>query len=456
MSPGRILISGTGSGVGKTLVGTAIMAELSKRMRVQPFKVGPDFIDPMYHRLVTGRHSRNLDGFMMPHASILDHFQRVSEDADISIVEGVRGLFEGLDWDTEVGSTAEMAKILKAPVILMVNARSLTRSAAALVNGFKSFDPEVNLAGVLLNNVSGPQHKRKAVQAIENFTGTEVLGVISKDASYNLPSRHLGLNTVMDRGDIGGFLELTEKMLDDVDLDRIMEIASDAPPLSLLDRHENPEQTGSGLRAAIPLDHSYCFYYPENIESLSERGVKIIHYRPTDGDPLPEADIHYLGGGYPELHAQELSSNDDFLQGLRNASADGKLVIGECGGLMTLCDNIVDIHGQMHEMVGIFAADAVMTPRRQGLSYVQASVNTNNPIFPVGGLRSHEFHYSSVSLKKEARFCYDVQRGTGIVRGKDGITVARTIGTYMHQHAISYPGWGDGLIAAVLDTNKSF
>ena len=123
---------------------------------------------------------------------------------------------------------------------------------------------------------------------------------------------------------------------------------------------------------------------------------------------------------------------------------------------MTVCDNIVDIHGQMHEMVGIFAADAVMTPRRQGLSYVQASVNTNNPIFPVGGLRSHEFHYSSVSLKKEARFCYDVQRGTGIVRGKDGITVARTIGTYMHQHAISYPGWGDGLIAAVLDTNKSF
>ena len=221
MNPGRILISGTGSGVGKTLVGTAIMAELSKRMRVQPFKVGPDFIDPMYHRLVTGRNSRNLDGFMMSQTSILDHFQRVSEDADICIVEGVRGLYEGLDWDTEVGSTAEMAKILKAPVILMVNARSLTRSAAALVNGFKSFDPEVNLAGVLLNNVSGPQHKRKAVQAIENFTGTEVLGVICKNASYHLPSRHLGLNTVMDRGDIGGFLELTEKMLDDVDLDRI-------------------------------------------------------------------------------------------------------------------------------------------------------------------------------------------------------------------------------------------
>ncbi len=438
----RIVLAGAGSGVGKTTVATGLMRRLSRRKKVQGFKVGPDFIDPMFHTAATGRPSRNLDSFMLEPEALNNLFGWSTADADIAVVEGVRGLYDGLTATGETGSTAEIAKMLGAPVILVVNARSLAKSAAAVVLGFKMLDPEVRIAGVILNQVSGPKHRDKAIEAVESLAGVEVVGAIGR--GEKVPERHLGL--ILKDSERTRTMDLMESMTQDIDIERILEIASEADGRHFKQASPFVHRPPSGVRIAVPRDRAYCFYYPENIEALTAAGAEVVPFCPTDGDDLPNCDAVYLGGGYPEEHAAALAANRGFMDGLRTLSHDG-VVYGECGGLMTMCSS-VRAYGEEHSMSGIFPSTAVLTDERHGPSYVRATGTADNFLLPGQAVRGHEFHYSHLEPMPDGRFGFAVERGAGIGRGFDGITIRRTMGTYMHLHALSCPGWAPALVSA--------
>ncbi len=430
-----VIIAGTGSGAGKTSITTGLLSRLSKDMKVQAFKVGPDFIDPMYHSLATGRPARNLDTFMMSKDTVKNLVGYASEGADICIVEGVRGLHEGLSGTSDECSTAEMAKLLGFPVILVVNARSITRSAAAMINGFKSLDPDVNIAGVIFNNVSNSQHERKLIEATEKYTDAEIVGMVRRDTKNTIGERHLGLKTINENGKKD--IEPLEGMVSEIDTDRLLAIAESSEyeyectnPFTVHD---------SGLKAAVPMDDAYCFYYRENIECMRAAGMDVRTFSPLAGDSLPDADFYYLGGGYPELFLKELSENRDYMDGLKTASDDGKMILGECGGLMSLCASIEDKSGK-YRMSGVFDAESKMSGRH-GPTYVIADTTDHNPLFPKMTVRGHEFHYSEVLPKTNYHYGYSMNHGIGIDNKHDGLVFRRSLGSYVHQHALSVKDW---------------
>ncbi len=437
-----IVIAGTRSGVGKTSITTGLLTRLSKKYKVQAFKAGPDFIDPMYHTLASGRRSRNLDSYMMDEDTIRNIVGYASKDADLCIVEGVRGLYEGFSADSDIGSTARIAKILGFPVILTVDVRSLNRSAAAIVNGFSDFDPEVNIKGLILNNISGKQHEDKIDDVMSRYCKQDVVGKIGRLSKSPTEERHLGLVTPNCKNKPD--LSLLEKMTENVDLDLLMNIA-ESSDVDLPDEIPYVKRN-TGLRAAVAMDDSFCFYYKENLECLEASGIKVQEFAPTDGESLPDADIYYLGGGYPELHAEKLSSNKDFMEGIKNASDEGKPILGECGGLLAMCNNLKDSEGNKHKMSGIFDAEAEMTGVRHGPTYVSAISTDNNPLFN-SKIRAHEYHYSEVYAKNGESFGYNLDRGAGITRAKDGLVYRSSLGTYMHQHALSTEDWASGFIS---------
>ncbi|MDR3075528.1 MAG: hydrogenobyrinic acid a,c-diamide synthase (glutamine-hydrolyzing) [Candidatus Methanoplasma sp.] len=433
-----IVIAGTGSGVGKTSVTTGLMRKLSRRMTVQGFKVGPDFIDPMYHRSATGRPSRNLDSFMMSKDVMRDVALYGSKGADISIVEGVRGLYEGSSGKNDSGSTAEIAKILGFPVVLVVNSRSLTRSAAAMVRGFMDYDKDIEIAGVILNNVSGAQHENKLRDAMEG-SDIPVLGVVGRNAEHKVPERHLGLNT--DESDNRSILDGMESLAEGVDTDSLIGICRG----TLSDGIGCPYKTrDSGLKAAIPMDDAFCFYYRENIECLEASGVRVEYFSPLNGDPLPDADIYYLGGGYPEVHMERLSENRDFFQGLKTAYCDNKVILGECGGMLAMCSSI-ECGGNIYEAAGIFEAKAEMIGKRHGPAYIEARSNSNCVLFNEN-VRGHAFHYSGVIAAPDSVFGFDIERGIGLSGMRDGLVSKNSMGSYMHQHALSAKDWAGGIV----------
>ena len=448
MSVKRVVIAGAGSGVGKTTIATGLMVLLSKKYRVQGFKVGPDFIDPMFHTSATGRPSRNLDSFMLDHSTILNLFGWATKDADIAVVEGVRGLYDGLTSTGDAGSTAEIAKLLDASVILVVNARSLAKSAAAHVLGFKMLDPDVRIEGVILNQVSGERHRKKAVEAVESLTKTEVIGVIER-RSERLPERHLGLVTIPEKEDAASAIKMTSELAGEVDLERLLEISEKGGELSPPTESPFLKRDDIGVKIAVPRDKAFSFYYPENLESLEAAGGRVVTFKPTEGESLPEADAYYVGGGYPEVYARTISQNRDFLEGLRSASEAGRPVYAECGGLMILCGAIRD-KSEMWKMAGVFNCDAELTADRQGLAYVSAVGTKDNFLFPWKEIRAHEFHYSRLVPTPDGSFAYRITRGRGIDGSNDGLISKRTIGTYMHQHALSNKDWGRAMVDAAI------
>lgn len=437
-----VVIAGTGSGVGKTSITTGLIARLSKKYKVQAFKAGPDFIDPMYHSAASGRRAGNLDSFMMSDEAIRKSVGYAASDADICIVEGVRGLYESSSPYSDEGSTARLAKILGFPVILTVDVRSLNNSAAAIVNGFQAFDPDVRIEGLILNRISGKQHEDKIDGAMKRYCKPEVIGKVKKLPEKPTKERYLGLVTPSP-GRNPDF-EPLEEMVSDVDIDRLMAIAADA---ELPDCPEGPYvKRKTGLKAAVPLDDSFCFYYRENIDCLEASGINIEHFSPTEGDMLPDADMYLLGGGYPELHAEKISENKDLLQGLKNVSEEGKPVLGECGGMTAMCRSLKNISGEVFGMAGIFGAEAVMDGIRHGPTYVSAIPAESNPLFD-SPVRAHEYRYSKL-ITAEKNFGYRLERGNGILPGYDGLVYKRSLGTYMHQNALSSADWAGGFVRA--------
>jgi len=429
----RILIAGDRSSAGKTTISIGIMLALKEMgYKVQPFKVGLDFIDPSYHTEVTGRRSRNLDGYLMSESAVKEVFSHASKGADIAIIEGVRGLFEGLNAKSDVGSTAQIAKILKAPVILVINARSITRSAAAIVKGYKLFDPEVNIAGVILNNIGSERHGEKARSAIETYTDTPVIGEVYRNSDMRISMRHLGLIPALEgRRRLKGFKdslkEIKHVIKNQVDMHKLIALAKNAEPLAVPEETIfKPCSSGHNPRIGVAMDEAFNFYYWDNLELLELNGAKLVYFSPINDSEIPKVEGLYIGGGYPELYAKELQENTSMRESIKQASFEGLPIYAECGGLMYLTQEIRigEIKGNYHmakmnkgcfEMVGVIPAKTLMGHKRV-VSYNIGSFIRDNVIGKAGfSFTGHEFHHSEiVNLAKNTSFAIKLDRGTGI------------------------------------------
>ena len=370
----RIILAGTGSAVGKTTIATGIMKALSEKYDVQPFKAGPDYIDPSYHTLATGNTSRNLDSFFMKEGQIRDSYLKGMKGKDIAVIEGVRGLYEGIDSINDIGSTASIAKALKAPVILIINSRSLVKSAAALVLGFKALDPEINIAGVILNKVKNQSHYEKTKRSIEEITKTEVIGGIIRDDNISIEQRHLGLVPARERETSIRFIDIWSKTIrESIDLDRLVEIAKSAPKITSKTIPIWNRLNKQPVKIGVAYDEVFNFYYKENIEALEANNAKIEYFSPLNDESLPDVDGLYIGGGYPELFSKELSANLQMLKDIKQFHNESRPIFAECGGLMYLMNSIHD-----DKMVDIYPYKAVLTDRVQALKYTIAEVQEDN------------------------------------------------------------------------------
>lgn len=486
----RVLISADRSSSGKTTISMGLMAAFTSRgYKVQPFKVALDYIDPSYHTEITGRFCRNLDGYLMDESGIREIYFHACEaegGADLAIIEGVRGLYEGFESLSDLGSTAQIAKILNCPVILVINARSITRSSAALVGGYKNFDPDVEIAGVILNNIGGRRHAEKAKEAIEHYTGVPVIGIIPRDPAMQISMRHLGLMPALEgRRRLGneGFetrlLGIENIIRTGIDLDRVLEIAESSKPLKPLEyRIFSPagrcftkgstKGTDEGFssekespRIGVALDEAFNFYYRDNLDLLELAGVEIVYFSPVSDSCLPEVDGLYIGGGYPELFAAELEANEAMRLAIKEASAAGMPIYAECGGLMYLTEKIstgVPGKGTYHEasmpssthlMVGALPGHTVMGQTRV-VSYNIGTLSRDCIIGKKGNtFKGHEFHHSEIQeIPDDAEFSITLSRGTGIKGKQDGLTVKNTLGSYAHLHGAAYRELAVSLAAA--------
>jgi cobyrinic acid a,c-diamide synthase len=443
----QILITGDRSGSGKTSITLALAALLSKKHRVQTFKVGMDYIDPSYLSAVSGRPCRNLDSFTLSDAQIRDIFRFGCRGADMAIVEGVRGLYEGAEALTDTGSTAAIAKTLDLPVVLVVSAQSITRSSAAIVKGFQSFDPKIRIAGVILNNIKGGSHKAKATTAIEHYCGVPVIGAIPRMEEMQLAMRHLGLVPYREgsgRGDFDARIAtITEMIGQYVDLDRFV---------SLMEERIMPQKKSPAFDAAparevkigVALDEAFNFYYADLFDILHTLGAEYVPFSPVH-DRLPEADGYIIGGGYPELFVRDLEANDRMREALREVSRNGTPVYAECGGLMYLTERMTLKKGwqgsaadQTSAMCGVFPGETRM-PAQRVVSYVEGLSDAGSPLGKAS-FRGHEFHYSDVALDRDTRFAYRLSRGIGIRDNLDGAVVHNTLGSYTHLHPVAGAG----------------
>jgi len=437
-----LLVGGVASGVGKTTVTLGLMAALRRRgLCVQGFKVGPDFIDAGLHAAVTDRPSHNLDGWLLPRAEIEAIFARHTADADVAVVEGVMGLFDGLEGRSDRGSSAEIARWLHLPVLLVVDTSAAVRSAAATVLGFEAFDPGLRLAGVVFNRVGGPRHAGWLREASALTCRTPILGAIPWETDVRIPERHLGLVTaetgLLNPERIGKLADLVEAQ---VDLGRLLEstrlVTVPAPP---------PVRSGSqGARCRIGVarDAAFCFYYAENLARLEAAGATLMPFSPLRDPKLPEGlDGLYLGGGYPEVHAAELAANVSMRDDIRAHAAAGCPVYAECGGFMYLAEAIQDPEGDWHSMVGWFPVQAIFPAAGLTLHYVRVRIEEGCCLGPPGTeARGHEFHRSRMTaMPTDIARVLAVAEAPGDTWRPEGYRRGSVLATYVHQHFGSQP-----------------
>jgi cobyrinic acid a,c-diamide synthase len=434
------LISAPQSGSGKTTVSLAIMAALTRRgVTVTPFKCGPDFIDPGYHRAVTGRPSINLDAWMCPEEFVRSTFQNAMANADpaIAVIEGVMGLFDGIASSSTVGSSAQIAALTGSPVVLVVNARGMAASAAALVNGFAGFDPQVRLAGVIFNNVGSDSHAALLKEALTaHCPGIACFGCIQRDENLAIPSRHLGLVTAednpLDDDFIGRLADMAERCLDLEGLTRLNCNSAVSLPSTPLRERKN-----DGVKIAVARDAAFCFMYEDNLRLLREAGAELTFFSPICDTTLPP-DISgiYLPGGYPELYAKQLESNSGMRAAIRAAVEANMPVYAECGGFVYLTDGL-DESGQQDsaDFAGVFPVRCRMLPRRKALGYRQAELMEDTAVGGKGAVvRGHEFHYSEIgAMPEEVKRCYQVSR-QDVTLGMEGFRIRNCLASYIHLH----------------------
>lgn len=446
-----IVIAGTQSGAGKTTLSLALLAALKRRgHRVVSFKVGPDFIDPGHHKRITGTSCRNLDGWMLSRSCNRAIFSRHTADADLAVVEGVMGLFDGYDGKTEAGSTAQMAKWLNLPVLLTVNARSMARSAAALVYGFENFDPDLRFGGVIFNHLGSSRHLNYLKEALEGHVQMPCLGGLPANADIAIPERHLGLVTREDHPlSPEGITRLADFLEASVDMDALLAVFSEVkmPPANVIPQPAPPSHP---VRIGVARDPAFCFYYPDNLEALEAAGAKLVFFSPVSDTRLPDALAGmYFGGGYPELYAGKLAANTGLRAEVRAASLSGMPIYAECGGLMYLCRELTDLDGRVHPMSGCFPMETRMLHRLRTLGYREITLNTDTLLGRAGDtIRGHEFHYSEIATPADLPCVYAVASRHGETRTAEGFQLRQTLGSYIHLHFGSRPEAADAFVQA--------
>jgi cobyrinic acid a,c-diamide synthase len=454
MAQRNLLIAGTHSGVGKTTVALALMATLRQRgLTVQPFKVGPDFIDPGHHTVVCGRTSRNLDTWMLNEADVVATFDRANGDADCSVIEGVMGLFDGRGPDDLRGSTADVARLIGVPVVLVVDASALAGSVAALVKGFATFHPEVCVAGVICNRVAGPRHYDYLDTAVRRYTDVIPLGWLPQRDEWRVPERHLGLTTAEDlKTGVDRWEALGRALTQTVDVDCLLDLASGGrqPPVeahSDCALQQGADAPRSPLIVAVARDAAFCFYYADNLELLEAAGATIVPFSPLTDTSLPAGtQFLYLGGGYPELHAANLARNDALRQSIRRFHAEGGTIYAECGGLMYACRELVDAAGRVFPMLDLLPARTVMQARRAALGYVTLHTIRPSPLGPIGvTARGHEFHYSRLEPLGPLTWSAELETSRSDVR-PDGLIAFNLWAAYAHLHFGSNPSLAVSLL----------
>lgn len=450
LSTPRLVIAAPHSGSGKSTIASGLMAALAQRHQVQGFKVGPDYIDPGYHTLAADRVSRNLDAWITSHAEVKRVFARAAHDADIAIIEGVMGLFDGVDGRTEAGSTAEVAKLLDAPVVLVIDVSKMARSAGAMALGYSMFDPRVRLAGVICNNVASANHARGATAGVESV-GLPVLGCVPRTPALKTTERHLGLYTAVERMEAATTFvrSAAEVVQQHVDLDRLWAIARNASALVIPEElvYEAPPHR---VRIAIARDAAFCFYYEDNFDHLRAAGAELIFFSPLHDAALPEG-VHglYLGGGYPELYAAQLAANHSMMRSLRRAIEAGLPTYAECGGLMTLTESITDLEGRTHPMLGVAPGRTIMVGRLT-LGYREVTAIRDSLLLQAGeSVRGHEFHYSDwVERPENLPNAYALHsRNVETVR-YEGFTQSGVLASYVHLHFGAMPQMAQRFVQA--------
>jgi cobyrinic acid a,c-diamide synthase len=446
-----IVIAATQSGSGKTTITSGMMASLRRKgKKVAPYKIGPDFIDPGHHARITKGISRNLDGWMLSHSYNLRCFGDAAMGADFAIVEGVMGLFDGYDGKSEAGSTAQMAKWLGLPVLLIVNAGSMARSVAAIVQGFENFDPDLNFAGVIFNNVASERHLIYLQEAIENTVKMPCWGGIPRNSDICIPERHLGLVTSDEFSLPQSTIDLMADMIEKhIDLEsHIMQLPEIKGQLT---QRQSKTRSPKKVRIAVARDKAFCFYYPDNFDWLIHYGAELVFFSPTADQNLP-TDIGgiYFGGGYPELFAEQLSRNHSLLHGIKEQSINHMPIYGECGGFMYLCQSIKTYdQKKTFTMADCFPFHTCMSKKLTALGYREVHLEQDTIIGKKGmTARGHEFHYSTLDhpISEQIQKCYQVAERKNVPAFQEGYQMNQTLGSYIHLHFGSRPELAENFV----------
>ncbi len=437
----RVVIAGATSGVGKTVIAAGIARALKRRgLRIATFKAGPDFIDPSFLAQASGRACHNLDTWMLARGALLEIFTNSASSADIAIIEGMMGLFDGRGPVSDDGSTAQLARVLRAPVVLVVDASRASRSIAALVEGYRRFDRHVRLVGVIANSLASERHSDWVRQAIESHSATRVIGTINRNVAATIPSRHLGLVQAGDVADAESTIENAADIVEaSVDIGELLAIARAATPV-LRTRDRAREQKSKSVKIGVARDAAFTFYYATNLELLERHGAEIVEFSPLSDHSLPSGlSGIYLGGGYPELHARTLSLNEPMKISIRLAIEAGMPVYAECGGMLYLGRRLTDLDGQEHDLVGALDFSAHMESRRAALGYAEITALRDSPVLNRGcTARGHEFHWSRVvNQTPELDPVYRVETSSGI--RNDGFATGSVVASYVHVHFASQP-----------------
>lgn len=440
----RLFISAARKSSGKTSISIGLCAALHSRgLNVQPFKKGPDYIDPHWLAKAAGRACYNLDFYTMERDEIIQLFQKYSANADISIIEGNKGLYDGLDLEGS-NSNAALARLLDTPVVLVLDARGMTRGVAPLILGYQAFDRDINIKGVILNNLGGYRHEEKLRKVIEHYTDVQVIGAVHHSPVLDIEERHLGLIPSHEDTACSTKIKALQKAIEEqVDLDALLAVAADAAPARQNVTTAEAAVPPADVNIGIVENAAFGFYYPDDLEAFTAAGARLIHIDNIVDGELPDLDGLFIGGGFPETHMSALEGNENFRSQLAQAIEHGLPVYAECGGLMYLARSI-EWQNQRHNMVGAIPADIVMEPRPQGRGYVQLRETTDG-IWPFPGkqvIAAHEFHYSRfINLPKNARFAFQVVRGTGIDGKHDGYIHKNMLACYTHQRNTRNNNW---------------
>jgi cobyrinic acid a,c-diamide synthase len=443
------LVAGTRSGCGKTSVSLGLMAAMAEAgIRVQPYKAGPDFIDPGHHQAVIGVPSHNLDGWMLDPETVRNIFARHLHGSDVGIVEGAMGLFDGFSGTTEQGSAGQLAKILDIPVILVVDAGGMGRSAAAEVKGYVTFDPDITFAGIIFNNVASPRHEALLREAMAKNLDIPVLGCLPRNDALNVASRHLGLVMAHELDTE----QRTRTMLQWINSAmNVREMITHLPAIALVPSRKTIPPKAARIRLGVAMDQAFCFYYRENLRALEQAGAELVFFSPMRDQDLP-GPLHglYLGGGYPELFARPLAANRSMRQAIKSFARAGHPIYAECGGFMYLMNGLQDRAGNRHEMVGIFDCECALQARFAALGYREVVTRAPSLLGPAGSrFRGHEFHYSRLlenGCPEEGIYATTDRKGA-YPAGK-GVVRYNTLGSYIHLHFCSNPELAPSFVRA--------